>query len=258
MGRLEATGADVIAALFSKPESQCVYFITQENITHTKILDYVTHNISTSTLERGRQPLYNPHSPDDMNEQVYHDKDPLALYTTNINARTLAGLIDPLIDREDEIQRTMQVLCRRSKNNPLLVGEPGVGKTAIAEGLARLIIDNKVPNVLKDSVIYSLDLGLLLAGTKYRGDLEQRLKDVLSALSEKKGAILFIDEIHAIIGAGSTTGSSVDISNLIKPALASDKLTCIGSTTYDEYRRIFEKDHALNRRFQRSRLKNQP
>lgn len=180
---------------------------------------------------------------------------PLELYTTNLNARAKMGLIDPLIGRGEEIERTIQVLCRRRKNNPLLVGEAGVGKTAIAEGLARLILEQKVPTVLFESIIYSLDLGSLLAGTKYRGDFEKRLKSVLHQLKEQKGAILFIDEIHTIIGAGAASGGLMDVSNLIKPLLASGELTCIGSTTYKEYRSIFEKDHALDRRFQKIDVK---
>ncbi len=180
---------------------------------------------------------------------------PLELYTTNLNARAKMGLIDPLIGREEEVERTIQVLCRRRKNNPLLVGEAGVGKTAIAEGLARLIVEKKVPSVLHESIIYSLDLGSLLAGTKYRGDFEKRLKSVLHQLKEQKGAILFIDEIHTIIGAGAASGGLMDVSNLIKPLLASGELTCIGSTTYKEYRSIFEKDHALDRRFQKIDVK---
>ena len=180
---------------------------------------------------------------------------PLELYTTNLNARAKLGLIDPLIGRAEEIERTVQVLCRRRKNNPLLVGEAGVGKTAIAEGLARLILEKNVPSVLQDSTIYALDLGSLLAGTKYRGDFEKRLKSVLHQLKEQKGSILFIDEIHTIIGAGAASGGLMDVSNLIKPLLASGELTCVGSTTYKEYRSIFEKDHALDRRFQKVDIK---
>lgn len=253
-GRTEVTGANILAAIFSEQESQSVYFIRQENIGRLDVINYIAHG----TIKPKMQPQqredhpFNHYSQEEA-EGITEDNggSPLELYTTNLNARAKLGLIDPLIGRAEEVERTIQVLCRRRKNNPLLVGEAGVGKTAIAEGLANLIINNQIPSVLKDSVIYSLDLGSLLAGTKYRGDFEKRLKSVLHQLKEQKGAILFIDEIHTIIGAGAASGGLMDVSNLIKPLLASGELTCIGSTTYKEYRSIFEKDHALDRRFQK-------
>jgi ATP-dependent Clp protease ATP-binding subunit ClpA len=257
-GKTEVTGANILAAIFSEQESQSVYFIRQENISRLDVINYIAHGAikprSTSQPHENHSfNQYNGEEADVMNEEA--GTSPLELYTTNLNARAKIGLIDPLIGREEEIERTVQVLCRRRKNNPLLVGEAGVGKTAIAEGLARLIIEQKVPSVLQESVIYSLDLGSLLAGTKYRGDFEKRLKSVLHQLKEQKGAILFIDEIHTIIGAGAASGGLMDVSNLIKPLLASGELTCIGSTTYKEYRSIFEKDHALDRRFQKIDIK---
>lgn len=258
-GKTEVSGANILAAIFSEQESQSVYFIRQENISRLDVINYIAHGTA-----KPKTPIRNPEdNPFNANQYSQEESEggeeggtsPLELYTTNLNARAKMGLIDPLIGREEEVERTIQVLCRRRKNNPLLVGEAGVGKTAIAEGLARLIIEKKVPSVLHDSVIYSLDLGSLLAGTKYRGDFEKRLKSVLHQLKEQKGAILFIDEIHTIIGAGAASGGLMDVSNLIKPLLASGELTCIGSTTYKEYRSIFEKDHALDRRFQKIDIK---
>ncbi len=253
-GKTEVAGANVLAAIFSEQESQSVYFIRQENISRLDVINFIAHGTF--------KPKAAPHTDHPFNQYSEESEggeeggtSPLELYTTNLNARAKMGLIDPLIGREEEIERAIQVLCRRRKNNPLLVGEAGVGKTAIAEGLARLIIEKKVPTVLHEGVIYSLDLGSLLAGTKYRGDFEKRLKSVLHQLKEQKGAILFIDEIHTIIGAGAASGGLMDVSNLIKPLLASGELTCIGSTTYKEYRSIFEKDHALDRRFQKIDVK---
>lgn len=258
-GKTEVSGANVLAAIFSEQESQSVYFIRQENISRLDVINYIAHGTAKTRpsvqTSREEHPSFNNYSEDAEGLQEESGTSPLELYTTNLNARAKMGLIDPLIGREEEIERTIQVLCRRRKNNPLLVGEAGVGKTAIAEGLARLIIEKKVPSVLHDSVIYALDLGSLLAGTKYRGDFEKRLKSVLHQLKEQKGAILFIDEIHTIIGAGAASGGLMDVSNLIKPLLASGELTCIGSTTYKEYRSIFEKDHALDRRFQKIDVK---
>jgi len=256
-GKTEVSGANILAAIFSEQESQSVYFIRQENVSRLDVINYIAHGTSKSKpVPRVEHPFnqssYSEDS-DSMGEE--NGTSPLELYTTNLNARAKLGLIDPLIGRAEEIERTIQVLCRRRKNNPLLVGEAGVGKTAIAEGLARLIIEKTVPSILHESVIYSLDLGSLLAGTKYRGDFEKRLKSVLHQLKEQKGAILFIDEIHTIIGAGAASGGLMDVSNLIKPLLASGELTCIGSTTYKEYRSIFEKDHALDRRFQKIDIK---
>ncbi len=265
-GKTEVTGANVLAAIFSEQESQSVYFIRQENISRLDVINYIAHGIAKPKLPPKEElpPIqqqphihpfsqYNGEEAESMGDEA--GSSPLELYTTNLNARAKMGLIDPLIGRDEEVERTIQVLCRRRKNNPLLVGEAGVGKTAIAEGLARLIIEGKVPSVLNESVIYSLDLGSLLAGTKYRGDFEKRLKSVLHQLKEQKGSILFIDEIHTIIGAGAASGGLMDVSNLIKPLLASGELTCIGSTTYKEYRSIFEKDHALDRRFQKIDIK---
>lgn len=256
-GKTEVSGANVLAAIFSEQESQSVYFIRQENISRLDVINYIAHGTTKAKLpQREEQPFSNPYQEEAEGQgEEGGGTSPLELYTTNLNARAKMGLIDPLIGREEEIERTTQVLCRRRKNNPLLVGEAGVGKTAVAEGLAKLIVDKKVPSILQDIVIYSLDLGSLLAGTKYRGDFEKRLKSVLHQLKQQKGSILFIDEIHTIIGAGAASGGLMDVSNLIKPLLASGELTCIGSTTYKEYRSIFEKDHALDRRFQKIDIK---
>ncbi len=258
-GKTEVTGANVLAAIFSEQESQSVYLIRQESVSRLDVINYISHG---STKPRGasngmrENDQFGGHYMED-SEGLQEDANasPLEQFTTNLNARAKLGLIDPLVGREDEIERTVQVLCRRRKNNPLLVGEAGVGKTAIAEGLAKFIVEKNVPSILEESIIYSLDLGSLLAGTKYRGDFEKRLKSVLHQLKEQKGAILFIDEIHTIIGAGAASGGLMDVSNLIKPLLASGDLTCIGSTTYKEYRGIFEKDHALARRFQKIDIK---
>lgn len=256
-GKTEVTGANVLAAIFSEQESQSVYLIRQENVSRLDVINYIAHGSTRPrSLPRGEQDhLGGRYMEEGEGLQEDTGGSPLEQFTTNLNARAKLGMIDPLIGREDEIERTIQVLCRRRKNNPLLVGEAGVGKTAIAEGLARFITEKKVPSILEESVIYSLDLGSLLAGTKYRGDFEKRLKSVLHQLKEQKGAILFIDEIHTIIGAGAASGGLMDVSNLIKPLLASGGLTCIGSTTYKEYRGVFEKDHALARRFQKIDIK---
>ena len=257
-GKTEVTGANVLAAIFSEQESQSVYLIRQESVSRLDVINYISHGSTKPRASNGMREndQFGGHYMED-SEGLQEDSNasPLEQFTTNLNARAKLNLIDPLVGREDEVERTIQVLCRRRKNNPLLVGEAGVGKTAIAEGLAKLIFDKKVPSVLEESVIYSLDLGSLLAGTKYRGDFEKRLKSVLHQLKEQKGAILFIDEIHTIIGAGAASGGLMDVSNLIKPLLASGDLTCIGSTTYKEYRGIFEKDHALARRFQKIDIK---
>lgn len=254
-GKTEVTGANVLAAIFSEQESQSVYLIRQENVSRLDVINFISHG-STKPRSPREGDQFGGHYMDE-GEGLQEDSNasPLEQFTTNLNARAKLGLIDPLIGREDEIERTVQILCRRRKNNPLLVGEAGVGKTAIAEGLARFIIEKKVPSILDEAVIYELDLGSLLAGTKYRGDFEKRLKSVLHQLKEQKSAILFIDEIHTIIGAGAASGGLMDVSNLIKPLLASGDLTCIGSTTYKEYRGIFEKDHALARRFQKIDIK---
>lgn len=256
-GKTEVSGANILAAIFSEQESQSVYFIRQENISRLDVINYIAHGTAKPKLpQQSREDhTFNHYSEESEGMGEESGTSPLELYTTNLNARAKMGLIDPLIGRKEEIERTIQVLCRRRKNNPLLVGEAGVGKTAIAEGLAKLILEKEVPAILFDSTIYSLDLGSLLAGTKYRGDFEKRLKSVLHQLKEQKGAILFIDEIHTIIGAGAASGGLMDVSNLIKPLLASGDLTCMGSTTYKEYRSIFEKDHALDRRFQKIDVK---
>lgn len=251
-GKKEVTGANVLVAIFSEQESQAVYFLKQQNVARLDVVNYITHGISKvsdapdQTIDIGRED----------NEESGAlgsdgERQPLDAYATNLNAEAQAGRIDPLVGRLDEVERVAQILARRRKNNPLLVGESGVGKTAIAEGLAKLIVDEAVPEVLKGSVVYSLDLGSLLAGTKYRGDFEKRFKGLLADLKKRKKAILFIDEIHTIIGAGAASGGVMDASNLLKPLLTSGQMRCIGSTTYQEYRGIFEKDRALSRRFQK-------
>ncbi len=247
-GKVEVSGANVLAAIFSEQESQAVYFLRRENITRLDVINYISHGVSKYQKNEMRD---NMGSPMDDESGFAASESPLESYCMNLNKRARLGKIDPLIGRHEEILRTAQVLCRRRKNNPLLVGEAGVGKTAIAEGLAKLIVDGQVPEAIKNCVVYSLDLGALLAGTKYRGDFEKRLKAVLKQLGEQEAGILFIDEIHTIIGAGAASGGVMDASNLIKPLLANGELKCIGSTTYQEYRGIFEKDRALARRFQK-------
>ncbi len=248
-GKKEVTGANVLVALFSEQDSQAVYFLNQQDVTRLDVVNYISHGISKVPGEN-----QDDESPSETDEAHGEDKEgtsPLDSFATNLNDMARQGRIDPLIGRSSEVERTIQILCRRRKNNPLYVGEAGVGKTAIAEGLAKMIVDGEVPEVLANAVIYALDLGGLVAGTKYRGDFEKRLKAVLAQLKRQPHAILFIDEIHAIIGAGSASGGVMDASNLIKPVLASGDLRCIGSTTYQEYRGIFEKDRALARRFQK-------
>jgi len=249
-GKKSVMGANLLAAIFSEQESQAVYFLLQENITRLDVVNYISHGITKYTPDDPIEPIVPP-----MDEEVISsdpvNASPLENYCTNLNQRATLGQIDPLIGRQEELLRTVQVLCRRRKNNPLLVGDAGVGKTAIAEGLAKRIVDEEVPEAIRDYTIYALDLGALLAGTKYRGDFEKRLKSVLHQLEAEEGAVLFIDEIHTIIGAGAASGGVMDASNLIKPLLANGKLKCIGSTTFTEYRGIFEKDHALARRFQK-------
>jgi len=245
-GKKEVTGANVLVAIFSEKQSQAVYFLSLQDITRLDVVNLISHGM--------------PQLPGEGND----DKEGVALesegeadvsaldkYATNLNEQAIAGKIDPLIGRELEIERTVQILCRRRKNNPLYVGEAGVGKTALAEGLARMITEERVPEVLRDSTIYALDMGTLIAGTKYRGDFEKRLKAVIAEVQKDPGAILFIDEIHTVIGAGAASGGVMDASNLIKPVLASGEIRCIGSTTYAEFRGVFEKDHALARRFQK-------
>ncbi|MGQ5372174.1 ATP-dependent Clp protease ATP-binding subunit ClpA [Xanthomonas arboricola pv. corylina] len=245
-GKKEVTGANVLVAIFGEKDSHAVYFLNQQDITRLDIVNYLSHGIA-KLGEDGEQPSASDGEP----KSEGGKGDALAEFATNLNEQARNGKIDPLVGRGDEIERTIQVLCRRRKNNPLYVGEAGVGKTAIAEGLAKRIVDNDVPEVLADAVIFSLDLGALVAGTKYRGDFEKRLKGVLAALKKVPNAVLFIDEVHTIIGAGSASGGTMDASNLIKPALSSGELRCIGSTTFQEYRGIFEKDRALARRFQK-------
>ncbi len=245
----EVTGPNVLVSIFSEKDSQAIYFLNKQDITRLDIVNYISHGITKFQEEEQDDSM--SHESGDELEQEVSTKSALEKYASNLNVMAINGKIDPLIGREPEILRATQILCRRRKNNPILVGEAGVGKTAIAEGLAKMIVDKEVPMVLLDSVIYSLDLGALVAGTKYRGDFEKRLKEVISCLQEEDGAILFIDEIHTIIGAGSASGGVMDASNLIKPVLASGELKCIGSTTYQEFRNIFEKDRALARRFQK-------
>lgn len=247
-GKTDVSGANVLAAIFSEQESQAVYFLRRENITRLDVINYISHGVSKYQKNDMRENLSSQMDEESGSEV---NESPLESYCMNLNKRAKQGKIDPLIGRHEEIQRAVQVLCRRRKNNPLLVGEAGVGKTAIAEGLAKRIVDGEVPDAISNCVVYSLDLGSLLAGTKYRGDFEKRLKAVLKQLGEQEGGILFIDEIHTIIGAGAASGGVMDASNLIKPLLANGELKCIGSTTYQEYRGIFEKDRALARRFQK-------
>ena len=247
-GKKEVTGANVLVAIFAEKESHAVYFLHKQNITRFDVVNFISHGISKVPGENQNELP----APDDTEESgAQPERSPLDVFTANLNQRALEGKIDPLIGREYELERTVQILCRRRKNNPLFVGEAGVGKTALAEGLALRIIDNQVPDVLADAVIYSLDMGALLAGTKYRGDFEKRLKAVLQHLKKQQHAVLFIDEIHTIIGAGAASGGAMDASNLLKPVLGNGELKCIGSTTYQEYRGIFEKDRALSRRFQK-------
>jgi len=241
----EVDGANLLVALFSEQDSHAVYLLNKQDIQRLDVVNYLSHGLSKDDNEAEEK----VGGASAVEQEVIES--PLDKYTTNLNQEALAGKIDPLIGRESELERTIQVLCRRRKNNPLLVGEAGVGKTAIAEGLAKKIVEEEVPDILRDCVIYSLDLGALVAGTKYRGDFEKRLKALMNQLKNDVNSILFIDEIHTIIGAGSASGGVMDASNLIKPALASGSLRCIGSTTYQEYRGIFEKDHALARRFQK-------
>ncbi|MGI8560514.1 MAG: AAA family ATPase, partial [Luteimonas sp.] len=249
-GKKEVSGANVLVAIFGEKDSHAVYFLNQQDVTRLDIVNYLSHGIAKHGGE-DPAPGDDPATKQGEGGEGEAKGDALADYASDLNALARDGKIDPLVGRADEIERTIQVLCRRRKNNPLYVGEAGVGKTAIAEGLAKRIVEGEVPEVLLDATIFSLDLGALVAGTKYRGDFEKRLKAVLAAIRKHPGAILFIDEIHTIIGAGSASGGTMDASNLIKPALASGELRCIGSTTFQEYRGIFEKDRALARRFQK-------
>ncbi len=248
-GKKEVTGANVLVAIFGEKDSHAVYFLNQQDVTRLDAVNYLSHGIAK---QGGEEPRGHEEGAQAEGSEGGEAKgDVLTEFASDLNALAREGKIDPLVGRAEEVERTIQVLCRRRKNNPLYVGEAGVGKTALAEGLAKRIVDGEVPEVLADAVIYALDLGALVAGTKYRGDFEKRLKGVLAALKKVPGAILFIDEIHTIIGAGSASGGTMDASNLIKPVLASGELRCIGSTTFQEYRGIFEKDRALARRFQK-------
>jgi len=252
-GREEVTGANVLVALFSERESHAVYFLQEQDMTRFDAVNYISHGIA-------KVPGHSePKTPEGTEQQEGEDKaggpkagrDVLEAYCVNLNEKARKGKIDPLIGRDHEVDRTIQILCRRSKNNPLYVGDPGVGKTAIAEGLAKRIVESQVPEVLLGAVIYALDMGALLAGTRYRGDFEERMKAVITEIEKIDGAVMFIDEIHTVIGAGATSGGAMDASNLLKPALSSGSIRCIGSTTYKEYRNYFEKDRALVRRFQK-------
>ncbi|MCA0185844.1 MAG: ATP-dependent Clp protease ATP-binding subunit ClpA, partial [Proteobacteria bacterium] len=252
-GKKEVTGANVLVAIFGEKDSHAVYFLQRQNISRLDVVNFISHGI-TKTPQQGANPAARPSSESEQGEQEQEGASAggaLDNYTQNLNQQALLGKIDPLIGRDKEVERVIQTLCRRRKNNPLLVGEAGVGKTAIAEGLARRIVEGRVPDILADAQVYALDMGALLAGTKYRGDFEQRLKAVLKQLADHPNAVLFIDEIHTLIGAGAASGGTLDASNLLKPALSSGQMKCIGATTYTEFRQIFEKDHALSRRFQK-------
>jgi len=245
-GKKEVTGANVLVAIFGEKDSHAVYFLHQKGVTRLDVVNFISHGIRKVQESSPAKP--------DVEEQPEQESQPggaLETYTQNLNALAIAGKIDPLIGRERELERVIQTLCRRRKNNPLLVGEAGVGKTAIAEGLARRIVEGNIPDLLRRAQVYALDMGALLAGTKYRGDFEQRLKAVLKQLIDNPNGILFIDEIHTLIGAGAASGGTLDASNLLKPALSTGQLKCIGATTYNEFRGVFEKDHALSRRFQK-------
>ena len=255
-GKDTVTGANVLVALFSERDSYAVYFLQQQDMSRLDAVSYISHGIgkggsgSRTARPRARRAEVTPQ--EEKSDAKSQKKDSaLDQFCVNLNEKALAGKVDPLIGRGPEVDRTIQILCRRSKNNPLYVGDPGVGKTAIAEGLARKIVEGDVPEVLNDAVIYSLDMGALLAGTRYRGDFEERLKQVVTELEKMPDAILFIDEIHTVIGAGATSGGAMDASNLLKPALSGGTIRCIGSTTYKEFRNHFEKDRALLRRFQK-------
>ncbi|MGP1716187.1 MAG: ATP-dependent Clp protease ATP-binding subunit ClpA [Methylophilus sp.] len=245
-GKKEVTGANVLVAIYGEKDSHAVFFLHQQGVTRLDVVNFISHGVAKI---QESEPKASNTEQETEGESV--STGALESFTLNLNAQVVAGKIDPLIGRSLELERVIQTLCRRRKNNPLLVGEAGVGKTAIAEGLASRIVNHEIPEVLKDATVYSLDMGALLAGTKYRGDFEQRLKAVMKQLAEKPEAILFIDEIHTLIGAGSASGGTLDASNLLKPALSNGSLKCIGATTYQEYRGIFEKDHALSRRFQK-------
>lgn len=254
-GREEVTGANVLVAIFAERESHAAYFLQEQDMTRYDAVNYISHGIAKRPGLSEPRPVEGVEDeaamPEEAESKPKKKNDALEAYCVNLNEKSKAGKVDPLIGRDAEVTRTIQILCRRSKNNPLFVGDPGVGKTAIAEGLARRIVNKDVPEVLQNATIFSLDMGALLAGTRYRGDFEERLKQVVKEIEEYPGAVLFIDEIHTVIGAGATSGGAMDASNLLKPALASGAIRCMGSTTYKEYRQFFEKDRALVRRFQK-------
>ncbi|MBI2242284.1 MAG: AAA family ATPase, partial [Magnetospirillum gryphiswaldense] len=250
-GREEVTGANVIVALFSERESHAVYYLQIQDMSRLDAVNYISHGVAKAPGRSQNRTVHGADEDANPEKVVKKGQEALNAYCVDLNQKAKDGKIDPLIGREAEIERTIQILCRRSKNNPLYVGDPGVGKTAIAEGLALRIVKGEVPDVLRGATIFSLDMGTLLAGTRYRGDFEERLKAVVTELENYPGAVMFIDEIHTVIGAGATSGGSMDASNLLKPALAAGSLRCIGSTTYKEYRNHFEKDRALVRRFQK-------
>ena len=247
-GKKEVTGANVLVAIFGEKDSHAVYYLHQQGVTRLDVVNFISHGIRK---DKQPEPQKAPEGAEEQQSEAPQKESQLDQYTQNLNKQATDGLIDPLIGRDHEVDRVIQILCRRRKNNPLLVGETGVGKTAIAEGLALRITNGEVPEILKEAVVYSLDMGSLMAGTKYRGDFEQRMKAILKELKESPNSILFIDEIHTIIGAGSASGGTLDASNLLKPALANGQIKCIGATTFTEFRGVFEKDHALARRFQK-------
>ena len=249
-GRDEVTGANVLVAMFAERESHAAYFLQEQEMTRYDAVNFISHGVAKKPGHSESRPVTGENMLDDDGAPLAAGE-ALGAYCINLNEKARDGRVDPLIGRSNEVARAIQILCRRNKNNPLLVGDPGVGKTAIAEGLARKIIEGDVPDVLQDNVIYSLDMGVLLAGTRYRGDFEERLKQIMAELEDMPEAILFIDEIHTVIGAGATSGGAMDASNLLKPALQSGGLRCMGSTTYKEFRQHFEKDRALARRFQK-------
>ncbi|MEM9794214.1 MAG: AAA family ATPase, partial [Pseudomonadota bacterium] len=254
-GRTEVTGANVLVAIFAERESHAAYFLQEQDMTRYDAVNYISHGVAKDPSYGESRPVTGSDEAESSSDTSGSQKDgedtALQKYCVDLNAKSGKGDIDPLIGRDHEVERCIQVLCRRRKNNPLLVGDPGVGKTAIAEGLAHKIVNHEVPKVLSEATIFSLDMGALLAGTRYRGDFEERLKAVMKELEDHPDAVLFIDEIHTVIGAGATSGGAMDASNLLKPALQGGKLRCMGSTTYKEFRQHFEKDRALSRRFQK-------
>ncbi|MEL6544110.1 MAG: AAA family ATPase, partial [Myxococcota bacterium] len=252
-GKKEIDAGDILAAMFREPESQAVYILGNQDVSRLDVLEYISHGVGKTSELAGSPEIERVDEDEEDGEGGRRGKksDPLEAFTTDLVERAREGRIDPMIGRERELERTIHVLCRRRKNNPVFVGEPGVGKTAIAEGLALAIAEERVPEILLDAEVFGLDMGSLIAGTKFRGEFEQRLKAVVKAITEKENAILFIDEIHTIVGAGAVSGGTLDASNILKPALANGDLRCIGSTTYKEYKGSFERDRALARRFQK-------